>query len=101
MHAVGEPEALGAAEERAEPHAMAGVGVDERVGEEAVLPEVALAEVRRQLQQVVAHSVPPMARPSAAAPMPHARLATTFATSAPPSPSSPRRWLSNIHVENV
>ena len=59
VQVVLDPEALDAAHDEARAQPVAGVEVDERIGQEALARAVALAEVGRQLQASVGHSAAP------------------------------------------
>ena len=59
-------EALDAAHQQARLQVVAGVHGGQGVGEEPAVDAVALAEVDRQLQGVVAHSAAPSSRPAQA-----------------------------------
>ncbi len=76
-------------------------GVEDRVSEEAPARHVALSEVSREREGVLAHSAPPSECPSFARPRPRITLSSRLWASSDSSPSSPSRWVSNIQVEKV
>src|SRR5205823_843882 len=76
---------------------LAAVEVEQRVGEEAPVGPVALAEVGGELDRVLDHSV----LPRATAPSPAATLTARLSASSHGCPSSPSRCVSSIQVENV
>src|SRR5919204_667393 len=94
-------EALRAAQHHAHLDLAATVEIEQRIGHELILGAVTLAEVRGQLEAVLVHRCPPNRRPSAAAPSPTARLIRRLPAAPPNSPSSTRRCVSSIQVENV
>ena len=94
-------EAGDAAQHDAGGHRALAVEIEQRVGEEAVVAAQTFGEVGGQLEVLVAHSRPPIHRPSQAAARPSTRLTTMLATAGRSWRSSPSRWVSSIQVEKV
>ena len=81
-------------------HRVVAVQVEQRIGEEPIAVAQALGEVRGELE-VVGHSRAPIDWPSQAAATPSATLTAMLANADQTWRSSPRRWVSSIHVEKV
>src|SRR5882757_8324088 len=94
-------EAGDSAQHHAGGHRTLTVEIEQRVGDEAVAAAQAFGEVGGQLGILVAHSRPPIHRPSQAAARPSTRLTTMLATAGRSWRSSARRWVSSIQVEKV
>src|SRR5262249_36377660 len=94
-------EALGRAQEHSSVHAGVVEALQQDVGEQVPPDPVALAEVDRELQAILGHRTRPSARPPPARRRPATMLRRGSATAIASSPSSTRRSVSNIHVENV
>src|SRR6185437_5037907 len=82
-------------------HCVARVDVEQLVGEQASLHTTSLTEIGGQLQCLLHYRPPPIHRPRAAALKPTIALTITLSVAPGSWPSSPRRWVSNIQVENV
>ena len=93
-------EAGDAAQHDAGGHRVVAVEVEQRVGEEPIPVTQALGEVCGELE-VVGHSAAPIHWPSHAAARPSTTLTAMLANADTTWRSSPRRWVSSIHVENV
>src|SRR5882757_4937038 len=94
-------EARAAAQHDAGRHRTLPIQIEQRVGEEAVVEAQTFAEIGCQLEVLVAHSRPPIHRPSQAAARPSTRLTTMLAAAGHSWRSSARRWVSSIQVEKV